>query len=32
MNTDKRIIHTKLYSKIATEVLQSVVGQMSDGI
>jgi len=29
---NERIIHTKLYSKIAKEVLQSVEGQMSDGM
>jgi len=29
---NERIIHTKLYSKIAKEVLQSVEGQMSDGL
>ena len=32
MNTDKkRIIHTGLYSKVAEEIISSVIGQLSDG-
>ena len=30
-NSKKRIIHTGLYSKVAEEIISSVIGQMSDG-
>lgn len=31
-NDNKRVIHTKLYSNIAKEILDSVEGQLSDGM
>ena len=30
-NSKKRIIHTGLYSNVAKEIIQSVLGQLSDG-